>query len=184
MPRWTLIGEKGSDALRTREILQRAQVSNLSAISYYFGSLDNLRMRALERYFESARPVISGIDEEEDPREALLGFCRRMSRFVLDHPALERNMVFLAMAGGPAAAVFTRILEENIRALQRLIMRGRKEADPDKAVLDAIILASATIYPLLMAGYGPASVGMNPLDEGEREKYFSNLADRLLGPGE
>jgi AcrR family transcriptional regulator len=178
----TLIAEKGSDALRTREILERAEVSNLSAISYYFGSLENLRLRALERYFEGVRPVIVGMDEEADPREALLGFCRKMSRFVLEHPSLERNIVFLAMSGDPAASVFSRILNENIRALQRLILRGRKEPDLDKAALDAIVLASATIYPLLLAAYGPGSIGINALDEDQRERYFSNLADLLFGP--
>jgi AcrR family transcriptional regulator len=177
-----LIAEKGSDALRTREILERAEVTNLSAISYYFGSLENLRLRALERYFEGARPVIAGINEADDPRQALLGYCRRMSRFVLDNPSLERNIVFLAMSGDPAASVFARILNENLQALQRLILRGRKESDPDKAALDAIVLASATIYPLLLASYGPGSVGINALDEAERERYFSNLVDILLGP--
>ncbi len=175
-----LIAEKGSDALRTREILARARVSNLSAISYYFGSLDALRARALERYFESARPVISGIDEAEDPRAALLGYCRRMARFVLDHPALERNIVFMSLSGGPAAEAFARIINENIAALARLIQRERKEADLEKAAYDAIVLASATIYPLLLASYGPGAVGLDPQDEGQRERYFANLADILF----
>src|SRR5512142_2267686 len=83
-----LIADKGSDALRTREILERAEVSNLSAVSYYFGSLDALRLRALERYFEGARPVITGINEQDEPRKALLGYCRRMSKFILANPSL------------------------------------------------------------------------------------------------
>lgn len=176
-----LIAEKGSDALRTREILERADVSNLSAISYYFGSLENLRLRALDRYFEGIRSVISGIDEEDNPREALLGFCRRMSRFVLDNPSLERNIVFLVISGDQGNSVFSQILKENIQALQRLILRGRKEQNQDKATFDAIVLASATIYPLLLASYG-GSVGINALDESQREKYFSNLADILFDP--
>jgi AcrR family transcriptional regulator len=176
-----LIAEKGSDALRTREILERAAVTNLSAISYYFGSLENLRLRALECYFEGARPVIAGINSDDDPRQALLGYCRRMSRFVLDNPSLERNIVFLAMSDDPAASVFARILNENLQALQCLILRGRKESDPDKAALDAIVLASATIYPLLLASYGSGSVGINALDEADRERYFSNLVALLLG---
>jgi AcrR family transcriptional regulator len=179
-----LIAEKGSDALRTREILERAEVSNLSAVSYYFGSLENLRLRALERYFEGARPVITGINEQDDPREALLDYCRRMSSFILANPSLERNIVFLAMSGDPAASIFSQILNENVQALQRLILRGRKKPDPAKAAFDAIVLASATIYPLLLASYGPGSVGINALDEGQREEYFSNLVNLLLGPSD
>src|SRR5512145_3189756 len=83
-----LIAEKGSDALRTREILARAGVSNLSAVSYYFGSLENLRLRALERYFEDVRPVIASITEAEDVRQTLLEYCRSMARFVLKNPTL------------------------------------------------------------------------------------------------
>jgi AcrR family transcriptional regulator len=175
-----LIAEKGSDVLRTREILKRAEVSNLSAVSYYFGSLENLRLRALESYFEGARPVIAGINETDEPREALLGYCRRMTNFILANPSLERNIVSLAMSGDPAASVFARILNENLQALQRLILRGRKEQDPEKAAFDSIVLASATIYPLLLAAYGPSSVGINALDEAQRERYFANLADLLF----
>jgi AcrR family transcriptional regulator len=179
----TLIAEKGSDALRTREILERAEVTNLSAISYYFGSLDNLRQRALERYFEGARPVITGIDEADEPREALLGYCRRMSSFILANPSLERNIVFLAMSGGPAASIFSGILNENLQALQRLILRGRQDQDPVKAMYTAIALASATIYPLLFASYGPG-IEIDVSDESQREKYFANLADLLFGPAD
>src|SRR5512145_2035989 len=85
-----LLAEKGSDALRTREILARAAVSNLSAVSYYFGALENLRRCALERYFEGVRPVITGLDEAEDVRQALLQYCRSLARFVLENPSLER----------------------------------------------------------------------------------------------
>ncbi len=177
-----LIAEKGSDALRTREILERAGVSNLSAINYYFGSLDNLRMHALQCYFDAARPVVAGLEEAPDPREALLEFCRRMARFVLDRPSLERNVVFLAMSGDPAASSFSEILSANVGVLQRLILRGRKGRTREKALLDAVAFASATIYPLLLAAYGPNSVGIDPSDEAQRERYFSNLVDRVLGP--
>ncbi|MEP7289088.1 MAG: TetR/AcrR family transcriptional regulator [Chloroflexota bacterium] len=177
-----LIAEKGADALRTREILERAEISNLSAINYYFGSLDQLRLRILEHYFEGARPIITGIDDEDNPREALLGYCRRAARFVLDHPTLERNILFLALSGDPQTATpFSKIIAENISALTRLILRARKEHDPIKAKHDAITLASATIYPLLLISYGPGSVGIDFSDEGEREKYFTNLVDVLLG---
>ena len=176
-----LIAEKGSDALRTREILERAGVSNLSAISYYFGSLDNLRLQALERYFEGIRLVLSGLDDEDDPRQALLEYCRRIARFVLANPSLERNVVFLAMSGEQPNPVFARVLGENIRTVQRLILRGRQDQDQEKAVFDAIAFASATIYPLLLAAYGLGSIGVSVHDEQEREKYYSNLVDRLLG---
>lgn len=175
-----LIAEKGSDALRTREILERAGVSNLSAISYYFGSLDNLRLHALERYFEGARTVLSGIEEIEDPRAALLEFCRRMSRFVLANPVLERNIVFLAMSGSQPAPFFAQMMSETLCTLQRLIARGRKEPAQGQTEYDAIILASATIYPLLLAAYGPGSAGLDASNENERERYISNLVDTLL----
>ncbi len=180
-----LIGEKGSDALRTREILERAQVSNQSAISYYFGSLENLRLRALERYFAGAQTVFAGMEDEADPRQALLGYCRRMARFVLDNPSLERNLVFLVMSGGEASAIFARILGPNIQALQGVIGRGRKaqglDPNPERDLFDAISLASATIYPLLLAPYGPGTLGLDPLDEAQRERYFINLVNRVLG---
>jgi AcrR family transcriptional regulator len=179
-----LLSEKGAQALRTRGILERAEVSNLSAVSYYFGSLENLRMRALERYFEGARPVIAEIIETDEPREALLGYCRRMADFILANPSLERNIVSLAMSGDPAASVFARILNENLQALQRLILRGRPAQDPEKAAHCAIVLASATFYPLLLASYGPGSLGIDALDQSQREKYFSNLIDLIFGPAE
>jgi len=183
-----LIAEKGSDALRTREILERAGVSNLSAISYYFGSLDNLRMRVLDRYFAGARPVLEGFDEAASPREALLGYCRRMARFVLENPTLERNVLFLALSGDPSASIFPRMIDQIITALTGLILRGRGASAPEessedyqKARYDAIAFASATIYPLLLAGFGPGTLGIDAADEAARERYFANLVDLVLG---
>ena len=176
-----LIAEKGSDALRTREILERAEVSNLSAVSYYFGSLENLRRRALEQYFDGIRPVIASLNETDDPRAALLEYCEKLSQFVLAHPALERNIVALAMSGGEAASVFAQIVNQNISALRQLILRARPEIDPQKANFDAIALASATIYPLLLGTYGPEA-GIDTNNEAQRESYFSNLVSLVLGP--
>lgn len=179
-----LIAEKGSDALRTREILARAGVTNLSAISYYFGSLDNLRMQVLNRYFASAQPVLEGFDEAADPREALLGYCRRMARFVLENPSLERNILFLALSGDPSASIFPRMINEIIAALAHQILRGCKNKSTEQARYDAITLASATIYPMLLAGFGPGTVGIDAADEAARERYFQNLVDLILNPGD
>jgi hypothetical protein len=66
-----LIAEKRHEALGTRETLDRAAVSNLSAIGYQFGPLENLRMTAIKRYMSGMRRAHSDVDEEADPREAL-----------------------------------------------------------------------------------------------------------------
>jgi AcrR family transcriptional regulator len=175
-----LIAEKGSDALRTREILQRAGVSNLSAISYHFGSLENLTLCALEKYFEGARQIFSGIDLQSEPRSALLDFCRKMTHFILENPSLERNIVYLAISGEHPNPIFAKIADQNLQVLTHLFMHAHKDPDPQNSRYQAVILASSIIYPLLLARYGPTSAGINSLDEQERENYFANLVDTLL----
>ena len=177
-----LIAEKGPEALRTREILDRAAVSNLSAISYHFGSLENLRMTAIRRYMSGMRKAFSDLDEEADPREALLGMLRSASRFILDHPSLERNIVFLLLSEEGPDPYFSGVLKENLGAFSSVILRAKKKKSREEADMTAIALASAVIYPMLLSQYGAGPLGMDAEDEGLRERYFVNLVEARAGP--
>jgi AcrR family transcriptional regulator len=177
-----LLAEKGSDALRTREILERAGVSNMSAVSYHFGSLEELRRQALDTYFAAMREVFASLETETTPREALLSLCRRFAAFVDRNPALERNIVFHAMYGKEVDPTFALILGDNLLVLRTLIARGKGGVTDDSVAFDAIAFASALIYPLLLRRYGKSSVGLSGDDNAAVEAYFTHLVNLVLGP--
>jgi AcrR family transcriptional regulator len=177
-----LLSEKGSDALRTREILERAGVANMSAVSYHFGSLEELRRQALESYFAAMRGAFAGLADEADPHEALILFCRRFAEFVDRNPALERNIVFLAMKGEEIASSFSSVLGDNLRILQTIIARGKGGEADGGIVFDAVAFASALMYPLLLRQYGLASIGLKGDDDAVKEAYFENLVNMILRP--
>ena len=89
-----LMGSREGKEISVREILKEAGMSNMSAVSYHFGSKDNLVKQALQWYYNEMYQVLnSSAVNPENGKAALLMLANNFWEFISSHPGLEKTML-------------------------------------------------------------------------------------------
>lgn len=134
---FTIIGEKGLEGLRTREVAERAGV-NISTLFYYFGSKDALLVevvRHVQQVFSA--PSVSGEVPYADLRSHLANAWARFQ-------------------ASPSLAV----------VLQELMLRARRDEEVRQALAEVLEHWSAVVRDLIRRGVDEGAFD-STLDVGE-----------------
>jgi TetR/AcrR family transcriptional regulator, regulator of cefoperazone and chloramphenicol sensitivity len=176
-----LMARKDIEAISTREILERAGVSNSSAISYHYGSKDELIREALRFYFGRMHGLFSGHENSGgDPRETLINLCQDVTGFIMEHPGLEKNLLVRIIAQETIDPDFSEVMKKNIASLKRIIARATGSKNSTALTHKAISFMSGLVYPFLLSHYGKDSIGMDYGDGNTVTGYFRSLVKMIL----
>ncbi|MBN1532405.1 MAG: TetR/AcrR family transcriptional regulator [Spirochaetes bacterium] len=176
-----MMAQRDIDQISTREILERAGVSNSSAISYHFGSKDSLVRQALRLYFGRMRQLFG--DHENaggDPRETLMSLCVAVTGYIAENPGLEKNLLLRIIARDTIDPDFSEVMRGNLESLKKIIARATGSKNDTVLIHKAIAFMSGLVYPFLLSHYGKESIGMDYGDGNTAAGYFKSLVKGIL----
>ncbi|PIE18394.1 MAG: hypothetical protein CSA66_04745 [Proteobacteria bacterium] len=128
-----LLVEVGRDGLRARAIADRAGVNN-ALVFYYFGSIEGLVERVIERYYRRHLRALEDAFAAEGP------LCERLHR-VLDAylDFIETNLRYprLVQQQVAGAPVFHELIRKHLAPLYEWVRDALAEVAPDQGPLSA-----------------------------------------------
>jgi AcrR family transcriptional regulator len=175
------IEERGLQSLTIRSIAAKARV-NSAAISYYFGTKEQLVEEVLNRTLGELKKIPEEILRAEglDLRQRLQAFFTalfdglirwpRLIKAHLQSPLLDGNY------GTPFCDMFNSFLTDLLRRLEEL-PSGQREQNLRLPIIQSI---SAVFIPGLMPGLFQYFAGLDFADPEARRSYVEDLVNRLL----
>ncbi|MCP4130183.1 MAG: TetR/AcrR family transcriptional regulator [bacterium] len=168
-----LMGQQGGGNFSTREILKEAGEGNLSAISYHFGSKENLLKQALQWYYEEMFRVLSSHNTDfENGRETLVNLAGDLLEFISSKPGLEKTMLSRMIMSSEVDPDFEQAVQRNFGVLKEIITRATGLSDETEAAHRVIAFMSGIVYPFLLGSYGMGTV--------QNKAYFQSLVGGIL----
>lgn len=175
------IEERGLQSLTIRSIAAKARV-NSAAISYYFGTKEQLVEEVLNRTLGELKKIPEEILRAEglDLRQRLQAFFTalfdglirwpRLIKAHLQSPLLDGNY------GTPFCDMFNSFLTGLLRRFEE-IQSGQREHNLRPLIIQSI---SAVLIPGLMPGLFQYFAGLDFADPEARRSYVEDLVNRLL----
>lgn len=157
------------------EICQHAR-ANIAAISYHFGSKQELFITALKRAFEVAEktyPIRGFSPHSQPPSEAIATFSRALLRRSFDPgPPGDFNRIMslnIHASGSPVSSILIEVRKLELDYLDDLVRRELPAADPEsRAQARFNIINSAVIFtmnPFMVKEIHPDSPSPAQIDE-------------------
>ncbi|HKW42220.1 MAG TPA: TetR family transcriptional regulator [Gemmatimonadales bacterium] len=182
-----LFADNGFDGASVRAITRRAG-ANLGAVTYHFGSKENLYAAVLEQLFARLADQVTAAAAQPHPaRLRLEAIVHAFFAFFEQYPEAPRLMIrHLASAGAPpqAAARQFRRLPETIMAVVRQGQAGGEFRDVEP-LLATFTLASQAVWFAVIRRTIAAMTGL-PLDRPEMaaamERHIIDVVGRTLEP--
>jgi AcrR family transcriptional regulator len=163
-----------------REIGRLAGV-NSAAVSYYFGSKDNLIKEASKYYYISSNEIFKDLENKNiKPRERMISFCMNYSEHMLKYIGFLKAHISSYIVEKETECEMQDWLGTNIEEIRTTIKEHTKITDEEILNFKAIQLISSMVYPTLMNKYKSVIGGMDYCNYETRKKYYDSLIDSIL----
>lgn len=172
-----LLGSGGAGSATTRAILREAGLQNASAVSYHFGSKEELIRCAMREYYNGTAAIFDALESDSrPPAEALLGLCFGLSEYVRGYEGLERNLLGGRIGRLESDSDFAQVGTHNFDCLKRFIAHATGLRDDKEVGFRAISLMSCLYYPFVLGEIASPLLGEGP----ESSAYYVSLVQRTL----
>lgn len=184
-----IFARQGYEGATIRAITRRVGV-NVSAVTYHFGSKENLYFAVLHDVLSPLRDrVLEACTREGTTRARLGGVIRAVFEHLLDNPDQPRFMVGVRMGEGPFPPPVAEIIRPVFGALVELVEEGQAEGliRTGPPLLFVFSLLSQPVYFTIISRRAPR--GLLPVEAGNargRELLLGHMMDvafRGLLPG-
>ncbi|MEM1486021.1 TetR/AcrR family transcriptional regulator [Oscillospiraceae bacterium PP1C4] len=176
----SLLLKKSSHNLTIREIASEANV-NSAAISYYFGSKENLLLQASQFYWKEWSELITKLQQcKEKKKDKLRVYLYNYLDFILKYDGIFKRYI---------AEVITQTdnnsqTAQNLKILIEIVKLNIKEITniEDEQILNfnTIAMLSAIVYPALLGNYSAEIMQVDIYDKELRNKYIDHLIKTFL----
>jgi AcrR family transcriptional regulator len=175
------ITEKGAHDITIREIARLAH-ANSAAISYYFGSKENLIHEACKRYYEIAGEIFLGLSNNSiNPRERLKRVCIQYTEYMIKYIGFLKVEFSQYINESNARTDMEFWLETQASLISEAIGQATHVTDREVLSMKTMQLISSIVYPSFLIKY-KSSIGIIDYTSKEkREKYINLLIDNILG---
>ncbi len=174
------ISENETHQITIREIARLAGV-NSAAISYYFGSKDNLIQEACKYYYDLGNRIFEEIESNDDePRDKLKRFFINYTNHMFKFPGFLKAQISQYINETQIRTDVVTWLQSNCKILSDCIGQVTEEKNPEILYFKSIQLLSSIVYPFLLNKYSCAFGGLNFGDEAIRAKYIDTMLDGVL----
>ncbi len=174
------ISENETHQITIREIGRLAGV-NSAAISYYFGSKDNLIQEACKYYYDLGNKIFEELKTEDgDPRDKLKSFFINYTNHMFKFPGFLKAQISQYISETQIRTDVVAWLQSNCKYLADCIGQATKEQSQEILYFKSIQLLSSIVYPFLLNKYNCAFGGLNFGDEVIRVKYIDTMLDGVL----
>jgi AcrR family transcriptional regulator len=174
-----LMGKKEGKEISVREILNEAGLSNMSAISYHFGSKEKLIKQALQWYYEEMYTVLSAsLSKRTGGKEVLMQLAKDFWTFSSRNPGLEKTMVTQMIMRTEPDPDFQLAAQRNLSVVIQLIQQATGLQHEKELIYRAIAFMSGIVYPFLLKHYGFKDLEND--SEAALNDYFSSLVDSAV----
>lgn len=174
------ITENGNCDISIREIGRLSNV-NSAAISYYFGSKDNLILVAIKYYYDLANNIFDVLKEKNvEPQKRMLKFCMAYSEHMIKYIGFLKIQVSQYMNEDDTKLEVEMWFKRNAKLFIAIIEESTGIENKDELKFRSLQLLSSMVYPILLNKY-IISVGEFDFRKQEtREKYFKSLILKTL----
>lgn len=174
-----LMGRKEGREIPVREILAEAGLSNMSAVSYHFGSKENLIKQALQWYYDEMYSVLTTFQAiQSDDKGALLQLAEDFWAFISSNPGLEQSMLIQMIKNKKPDPDFQRAMQRNMAVVKQLIQKVTGIKTDKVLNYRAIAFMSGIVYPFLLRHYADKTLGFDT--EEVRQEYLNNLVEGVV----
>jgi AcrR family transcriptional regulator len=183
-----LFAEKGFEGTSVRDIVKEA-CGNVSMISYYFGSKENLLLAVLERRNNEVIDHITHLIDNKD-----LTDMQKISIFIddfLDNLVKRRNLHKVLIREelfSRDPKIYTMIYEfkkKNMAMIEQILQHGKEtgefKKDADIALLMATVIGTTSQLFISQDFYAQISGAANPATGGFNPELFNKLKAHLKG---
>ncbi len=175
----SLMGKKEGREISVREILNEAGMSNMSAVSYHFGSKDKLIKQALQWYYEEMYTVLSTFkSDRSDGKAALLQLAKDFWAFISRNPGLEKAMLMQMIMKNEPDPDFQLAAQRNLGVVIQLFNQATGLENEKELFHRAIAFMSGIVYPFLLKHYSFRELGDNA--EASLNDYFTSLIEGVV----
>lgn len=174
------IAEKGTPDATIREIAKLANV-NSAAISYYFGSKDNLIQEACKHYYDITNELFEELKaENSNPKEKLLHFLIKYTKHMLNYPGFLKAQISQYIQEDATRPELENWIGSNINLFKDAISDATGINDSEILNFKSIQIFSGIVFPFLLNKYRNAIEHWDYYDKGLREKYIKSMLDSIL----
>lgn len=176
-----LMAKRGDKNISNRAILSEAGMSNLSAISYHFGSREELIRTALRHYFDQLYTVFESVlESSKEGAELLMEFAQNSLKVIAEKPGLEKALLtFIVMAEDPNPD-FQIAVKNNFNIQKKIMARATKITDDIQLAHRVMSFKSSLVYPFLLSRYGKKATGFNFHSPKETKAYLQSLVSMVM----
>lgn len=174
------ISENETHQITIREIARLANV-NSAAISYYFGSKDNLIQEACKHYYDLGNKIFEELATNKyEPRENLKNFLINYTSHMFKFPGFLKAQLSQYINETEIRSDVMVWIQHNSKLLAKSIGEATKEKNPEILNYKALQLLSSIVYPFLLNKYSCTLGVLDFGDETERIKYIDTILDGVL----
>lgn len=174
------ITKNGNCNISIREI-GRLSNANSAAISYYFGSKDNLILSASKHYYYLSSDIFEILkDKTREPKKRMFDFCMTYSEHMIKYIGFLKVQISQYIKEDNAREDLSQWAYKNIGLFVETIQESTGIKDQNELKFRAIDLLSNLIYPVLAVKYVKLLGNIDFKQKETREKYFKSLLYRIM----
>ncbi len=177
------IEKKGIQAVTVRDIAQQAEV-NIAAVSYYFGSKENLLDEALKfsLYSTLSQNIEEVIRTNPTPRQLLKTIFKDFFQGALNFPNLTRAHIYRPFVNGNNNGIIIEWLNELASQLAvKIESSGQINVDSEKLKMALAQMITNMLFWSLLPDMFNKFLAVDFRDTVQQDKYIDLLLDRYLG---
>lgn len=172
--------EKGAHDITIREIARLAHV-NSAAISYYFGSKENLMHEACKRYYDIASEIFQGLRNKSiNPRDRLKKVCIQYTEYMIKYIGFLKVQFLQYINQSDARNDMGFWLDNQATLIAETIRQATDITDNETLLMKTTQIISSIVYPSLLIKYRSNSGIIDYSSKENREKYINSVIDSVL----
>jgi AcrR family transcriptional regulator len=172
--------ERGAHDITIREIARLAHV-NSAAISYYFGSKENLMHEACKRYYDIVGEIFQGLrNNSVNPKERLRKVCIQYTEYMIKYIGFLKVQFLQYINQSDARNDMGFWLENQASLIADTIGQATHITDNETLSMKTMQLISSIVYPSLLIKYKNNSGIVDYSSKEKREKYINSIIDSIL----
>lgn len=181
-----LFSEKGFDAASVREITRAAR-ANLGAITYHFGTKEQLRLAVVDRVARGfAQRIVEALAPPNPAPERLAAMVEALFGFFADYPDAPRLMLHLLAEGGPSPGPLVAQQRRVLEAVATVVRQGVADGElrPVDPFFVAFSIVSQSVWFAIMRSRLAALAGLPDRPElaAAVQRHVAETVTRAFAP--
>lgn len=173
-----IFSEKGFLDSTVKDITEKANV-NVAAITYYFGSKENLIDMVVERYLDKLYGLFLILENRHAPPiERLRTYSDSFMKLINSN--IYKNLVVQAIRAERMIEEITGLIKAHAHAYKNIIREITGIEDEHTLDLKTELYASAITYPVLLNSYTAQAIHLDFSRPDIREQYVDMLLKTLF----